>query len=346
MAAARCSCGTAAIWATPTIPTSGFKKGDLKFILHGEKLQGSWVLVRMKRRPRRRQAHQLAADQAPRRVRETRARRTTSSTRTARSPRAGRWSRSPPARAGRRSRSCWRRRQAQGRRGLAFQPRRGGGSAGQDGDAKAGSRIAHGQSAQDGLGDAGFRRAAALRIGRTSAAGEGWCHEIKFDGYRMQLRVEDGEAALKTRKGLDWTDKVPAHRQGGGEAARRASSTARSSRSITTARRISPRCRRRLSDGKTDDLIFFAFDLLFAGGEDLRALPLAERKARLKQLLERAEGQGKLIRYVEHFESDGDAVLQSACKMSLEGIVSKRLGCALSLRPHGELDQGQVPRRP
>ena len=39
---------------------------------------------------------------------------------------------------------------------------------------------------------------------------DGWCHEIKFDGYRVQLRVEDGEAALKTRKGLDWTDKFAA----------------------------------------------------------------------------------------------------------------------------------------
>jgi bifunctional non-homologous end joining protein LigD len=38
-------------------------------------------------------------------------------------------------------------------------------------------------------------------------AGDGWCHEIKFDGYRVQLRIEDGKATLKTRKGLDWTDK-------------------------------------------------------------------------------------------------------------------------------------------
>ncbi len=82
-----------------------------------------------------------------------------------------------------------------------------------------------------------------------------------------------------------------------------------------------------ISDGKTDNLIFFAFDLLFAGGEDLRGLPLGERKARLKQLLEaRAKGKGRVIRYVEHFESGGDAILQSACKLSLEGIVSKKLG--------------------
>ena len=82
-----------------------------------------------------------------------------------------------------------------------------------------------------------------------------------------------------------------------------------------------------ISDGKTDDLIFYAFDLLFAGGEDLRALPLGERKARLKKLLEaRAKSKARLIRYVEHFETGGDAILQSACKLSLEGIVSKKLG--------------------
>ena len=66
---------------------------------------------------------------------------------------------------------------------------------------------------------------------------------------------------------------------------------------------------------------------MFAGGEDLRPLPLRERKARLKQLLEAGKGQGKSkwIRYVEHFEGDSDLILQSANKLSLEGIVSKKL---------------------
>ena len=62
-------------------------------------------------------------------------------------------------------------------------------------------------------------------------------------------------------------------------------------------------------------------------------LPLGERKARLKKLLEARKGKETPIRYVEHFESGGDAVLQSACKLELEGIVSKKLGRALSLRP-------------
>ena len=114
--------------------------------------------------------------------------------------------------------------------------------------------------------------------------GEGWCHEIKFDGYRVQLRVEDGEAVLKTRKGLDWTDKFPGDRQRGsalpdvlidGEIVALDHDGAPDFSTLQAA----------ISDGKTDDLIFFAFDLLFAEGEDLRRVPLAERKARLKRML-------------------------------------------------------------
>ena len=161
----------------------------------------------------------------------------------------------------------------------------------------------------------------------------------------MQLRVEDGEATLKTRKGLDWTDKFQAIAKEGsalpdalidGEIVALDHNGAPDFSALQAA----------LSDGKTDNLIFFAFDLLFADGEDLRRLPLGERKARLKQLLEaRTKAKADLIRYVEHFETGGDAVLQSACKLSLEGIVSKKLERALSLRPLRELDQGQMPRR-
>ena len=99
-----------------------------------------------------------------------------------------------------------------------------------------------------------------------------------------------------------------------------------------------------ISEGKTEKLIFFAFDLLFSEDMDLRRLPLRERKERLKELLD--EQKGKSIRYVEHFEVDGEAVLESAGELKLEGIISKKLERALSLRPHRELDQGQVPRRP
>jgi len=100
--------------------------------------------------------------------------------------------------------------------------------------------------------------------------GEGWCHEIKFDGYRAQLRVEDGEAALKTRKGLDWTEKFPAVAKEGsalpdvlidGEIVALDDNGAPDFSTLQAA----------LSDGNTDHLIFYAFDLLFADGKSFAA---------------------------------------------------------------------------
>src|SRR5256885_13597961 len=67
-----------------------------------------------------------------------------------------------------------------------------------------------------------------------------------------------------------------------------------------------------LSEGRSKDLTFFAFDLLYADGEDLRRLPLRERKDRLQRLLARSRRSEKLIRYAEHLAQPGDAVLQSA----------------------------------
>jgi bifunctional non-homologous end joining protein LigD len=155
--------------------------------------------------------------------------------------------------------------------------------------------------------------------------GDGWAHEIKFDGYRVQLRVEQGAAVLLTRKGLDWSAKFPAIvREGGrlsdglydGEVAALDHTGAPDFAALQAA----------IADGRTDDLIFFVFDLLFENGEDLRAAPLSERKARLESLLAAAPaGVRRTLRYVEHFVAAGDAVLRSACRMHLEGVVSKRL---------------------
>jgi bifunctional non-homologous end joining protein LigD len=152
-------------------------------------------------------------------------------------------------------------------------------------------------------------------------SGEGWAHEIKFDGYRMQLRVAGGRATLKTRKGLDWSDRFPEIVKAGaalpdgildGEVVALDASGAPDFAALQAA----------LSDGDTADLVFFVFDQLFDGGEDLRPLPLTERKARLRETLAEAPAD---IRYVDHFVTAGGAVLHSACRMHLEGIVSKRL---------------------
>ena len=155
--------------------------------------------------------------------------------------------------------------------------------------------------------------------------GIGWGHEVKFDGYRIQMRIDGRRVMLKTRAGLEWTRKFPAIEKAAarlpdaiidGEVAALDDHGAPDFSALQAA----------LSEGKTEDLIFFAFDLLFEDDQDLRDLPLRERKARLQALLETlGKDQSKLLRYVEHFETDGAAVLESARRMSLEGIISKRL---------------------
>ena len=152
-------------------------------------------------------------------------------------------------------------------------------------------------------------------------SGPGWAHEIKFDGYRVQLRIEDGRAVLRTRKGLDWTEKFAAI----AEAAADLPDAILDGEVVALDAAGQPDfagLQAALSDGDSGDLIFFAFDLLAQGGEDLRGLPLRERKARLKALMGQDEPR---LRFVDHFETAGDAVLLSACKLELEGIISKRL---------------------
>ncbi|MHB8970757.1 MAG: DNA ligase D [Pirellulaceae bacterium] len=161
------------------------------------------------------------------------------------------------------------------------------------------------------------------RLVERAPSERGWAHEIKFDGYRMQLRVESGKAQLRTLKGLDWTAKFAG---------------------VAKAASVLPDClldgevvaldkhgasdfaalQAALSDPPADELIFFAFDLLFIKGDDLRDRPLRDRKSRLKALLTKSKVPPTL-RYVDHFELASDTVLKSACQMHLEGIVSKRL---------------------
>ncbi len=164
----------------------------------------------------------------------------------------------------------------------------------------------------------------ALLVERPPADG-GWGHEIKLDGYRLQLRVQDGRAVLKTRKGLDWTAKFAAIATAAGhlpdcivdgEAVALNAQGAPDFSALQAA----------LSEGRGEALVFFVFDILFAGAEDLRSLPLVERKSHLKEMLDSLSPEsGSHLRYLEHLETSGAEILESACRISLEGIVSKQL---------------------
>jgi bifunctional non-homologous end joining protein LigD len=154
-----------------------------------------------------------------------------------------------------------------------------------------------------------------------------WGHEVKFDGYRLQLRVVDGKVTLLTRSALDWTSKfssVAADATGFPDCMIDGEVVALDEHRVPSFSALQAA----LSAGESKSLVFFAFDLLFEGREDLRGLPLVERKARLEKLLESSPGEH--IRFVSHLESPGDTVLESACKMGLEGIVSKRLDAPYS----------------
>ena len=155
--------------------------------------------------------------------------------------------------------------------------------------------------------------------------GDGWGHEIKLDGYRLQLRVEKGRAELRTRKGLDWTAKFPALAR----AAKDLPDCMLDGEAVVLNSQGTPdfsALQEALSEGRADAATLCAFDLLFEGDEDLRGLPLAERKRRLEAMLEsRSREVTDHIRYLSHLEASGAAVLESASQAHMEGIVSKQL---------------------
>ena len=157
----------------------------------------------------------------------------------------------------------------------------------------------------------------------TPPSGDEWLHEIKFDGYRIGARVRRGRVSLYTRNGNDWTTAFPeiveAVRKLGlddalidGEAAV----------VLPDGRTSFQALQHRSQPANRGTLVYFVFDLLRLDGEKLEALPLVERKARLKKLVG-ARKTGR-IRFAEHIEGNGGAVFAEACRAGLEGIVSKR----------------------
>ncbi len=149
-----------------------------------------------------------------------------------------------------------------------------------------------------------------------------WVHEIKYDGYRALCRIQDGEAALLTRAGKDWTDRF---RSVAREAAELPVSEAILDGEVVV---LNPDgttsfqgLQNALSENRQGDLVYFAFDLLYLDGYDLRKATLADRKEALTRLL---EGRQEAVRLGDHVEADGDAFYAQACKFGLEGIICKR----------------------
>ena len=309
-------------------PEKELKNGDLKFVLDGEKLHGGFALVRMRHdRNGGKRTNWLLIKHRDEYAREGKANdildadTSVASGRSipqiaqgkGRSPKPfmlAKASRKSAAKAMARPDAVW-----DSRKGLAAEARAAGAKP------KAARRK---KSARQSSDMPKMIPPQLCKLVDKPPASAGWLPEIKFDGYRMQLRVADGNATLRTRKGLDWTDKFAAI----AHSAAKLPDAIIDGEIVALDRHGNPdfaALQAALAEQDTAKLTFFAFDLLFADGEDVRRLPLTERKARLAALLKTAHaGKTSLIRYVEHFAGGGDAMLASACKLGLEGVISKR----------------------
>jgi bifunctional non-homologous end joining protein LigD len=150
-----------------------------------------------------------------------------------------------------------------------------------------------------------------------------WVHEIKFDGYRIQARLDRGKVKLLTRKGLDWTTKFPSVASA---VAKLPATSALIDGEVVVedADGISSfsLLQQDLKDKRDDRMVYYAFDVLHLSGGNLERLPLTERKNALATLLKRQPTRGH-VRLSESLRERGSTLLRHACKMGLEGIISK-----------------------
>ncbi|HUI96432.1 MAG TPA: DNA ligase D [Xanthobacteraceae bacterium] len=155
-------------------------------------------------------------------------------------------------------------------------------------------------------------------------SGAKWVHEIKYDGYRIQARIDGGKVALLTRKSLDWTGRfsaiakaLAALRLGSGLLDGEVVVEEESGLSTFNGLQAD------LSSGRQDRMRYYAFDLLYCEGYDLTPATLLDRKGLLQQVLA-ALPAGAPVRFSEHLDTDGPTMFEHAGRLGLEGIVSKR----------------------
>jgi bifunctional non-homologous end joining protein LigD len=166
----------------------------------------------------------------------------------------------------------------------------------------------------------GFIKPQLATLKSKAPVGSQWLHEIKYDGYRVQVHVNAGKKKVYTRNGLDWTKRfsliagaldIPGQAIFDGEVV-----------VVHEGRTNFSELQAELAHGDQDRLVFYAFDLLWRDG-DLRKLPQLERKQVLADLLGEND-IGLPVLYSEHLTGDGQEMFEHAAKLGWEGIVSKR----------------------
>lgn len=149
-------------------------------------------------------------------------------------------------------------------------------------------------------------------------SGERWIHEIKFDGYRVQVHLRDATVKVFTRRGNDWTNRF---RKIAADTWHIAAGSAIIDGEIVVSAANGNTDFSVLQNelkGRSKKIVLAAFDLLYLNGHDLRNIPLFERKALLKRTI-----AGTDVQFSESFEIDGPEMFAHACRIGLEGVVSK-----------------------
>ncbi|HWJ71574.1 MAG TPA: DNA ligase D [Kaistia sp.] len=308
-------------WAPIGDAHKGYAKGHLEFMLDGERLKGRWHLVRMHGKPDEKRENWLLIKGDDAYARHADAsdilEEETGSVKTGRalaeiakeapgwSSKTGKIDPDTPAKP----------------------PRKASARAKADGKASGASDVG---AADTAASLKGARKAKLpdfvppelATLVAAPPAGERWLHEIKFDGYRLIARIEGGEVRLLTRTGLDWTEKF-----GTDVVAALAAlpcETAMIDGELvvegTAGASDFSALQADLSEGRSDRFVFYAFDLIHLDGRDLTRVPLIARKGALERLI---GSGGPALRYSAHFPESGEMVLRHACRLSLEGVVSK-----------------------
>ena len=339
-------------WEPESDPHKGLQKGHLSFTLDGEKLRGGWHLVRLHRRPGEKRDNWLLIKQHDEVERSTRdkdileemplsAATGRSMDEIAGSPKSEVWhsnrsvadnvaAKATQTRATRSKRTVVKKTRAakntstKKKTARKRKPKSESRAAAPRSSRKRSDKEADPAACTPRLSLPSFIAPCLATLSDAVPDSADWLHEIKFDGYRVQARIERGKVRLLTRSGLNWTDKFGAIADAlaklpcttaliDGEVVVEAANGVSSFSALQQA----------LKDGADTRMVFHAFDLMHLDGANLTPLPLSARKAALERLLSKLSS-GAAIRFSQSIDKPGPELLQEACAMGLEGIVSKR----------------------
>jgi bifunctional non-homologous end joining protein LigD len=314
-------------WIPHGDPEQGLKDGELKFELRGKKLKGNWVLVRMNGRfgdPKK--TNWLLIKEKDKYARDSSAPAITDE-----APDSAVSGRTMDEIAESRDRVWNSARESDDDPGSTAHKKKSGLAHLSAPSEKKRTTLAPDLSHIPKERFPGFIAPQLAQQTTSAPQGEGWAHELKLDGYRIQIliRTDDKEATEKrtakllTRKGLDWTARMPdiadaAAKLNVESAILDGEAVALDNRGVSNFADLQAA----FHEGRQRYITYFAFDLLHLNGHNLRGLPLSDRKRLLKDLL-RNSGDQSPSKFSEDLEADGEEVFKKACALGVEGIVSK-----------------------